>query len=281
MARHAPFLAAFLCALGVPYAASGAEIASVWAAEKPETKSRLIAGQAAGKTMAAVEITLAEGWKTYWRFPGDAGGVPPAFNWEKSENLASVVVLYPAPKRMTDKAGDTLGYKDAAVFPVVLQAKDPAKPVALRLTLDYGICKDVCIPVEAELSVDIPAGALDALPPSVMVALDHVPRTSDALRAADPKLLKTEVKLDGAKPSITFEAEFPGGTGNVDAFVESPNGFYIPLPKVGSGKDAGKDRLRFEIDLTGAVDPADIKGKSAIVTLVSGQGLSEATFKLE
>ena len=231
--------------------------------------------------MAAVEITLAEGWKTYWRFPGDAGGVPPAFNWEKSENLASVTVLYPAPKRMTDKAGDTLGYKDAAVFPVVLQAKDPAKPVALRLTLDYGICKDVCIPVEAELSVDIPAGALDALPPSVMVALDHVPRTSDALRAADPKLLKTEVKLDGAKPSIAFEAEFPGGTGNVDAFVESPNGFYIPLPKVGSGKDAGKDRLRFEIDLTGAVDPADIKGKSAIVTLVSGQGLSEATFKLE
>ena len=281
MARHTPILMALICAMAVPCAAYAAEIASAWTTDKPETKARLIGGQSAGQSMAAVEITLAEGWKTYWRFPGDAGGVPPAFNWEKSENLASAMVLYPAPKRMTDKAGDTLGYKGTAVFPVVLQAKDPSKPVALRLMLDYGICKDVCIPVEAELSVDIPAGATGALPPSVVAALDRVPRAADARRANDPRLLKTEVKLDGAKPTIAFEAEFPGGTGNVDAFVESPNGYYIPLPKVGSGKDAGEDRLRFEIDLTGAVDPADIKGKLAIVTLVSGHGLSEATFKLE
>ena len=56
---------------------------------------------------------------------------------------------------------------------------------------------------------------------------------------------------------------------------------YIPTPKAGSAKDLGQNRVRFEIDLTGAVDPADIKGKVATVTLVSKQGLSENTFKLE
>lgn len=275
--------AALTCALGLS-PALGAEIASGWTADKPETKSRLIAGLIAGQagqTMAAVEITLADGWKTYWRFPGDAGGVPPSFDWSKSDNVASVKVLYPAPKRLTDKSGDTLGYKGAVVFPVAFEAKDKAKPVALKLQLDYGICKDVCIPVGAEFSVDIPAGSTAALPASVTSALDHIPRPADARKPADPKLLKTEVKLDGAMPTIALEAEFPGGAAKADAFVESQNGYYIPLPKAGSAKDIGQNRLRFEIDLTGAVDPADIKGKLATVTLISEQGLSEATFKLE
>ena len=203
------------------------------------------------------------------------------FNWEKSENVGSVKVLYPQPKRFSDKAGDTLGYKGSVAFPVVVEPKDASKPLSLKLTLEYGICREVCVPVETELNVEIPAGDTSALPASVTTALDHVPRSSQMLRPGDPKLIKTEAKLEGPNPSLVIEAEFPGGTAKADAYIESPEGFYIPLPKAGSGKDAGKDRLRFEIDLTGAVDPADIKGKDAKVTLVSEHGLSEATFKLE
>ena len=46
--------------------------------------------------LAGVEITLAEGWKTYWRTPGDAG-VPPLFDWTGSTNVAAIKVRYPAP----------------------------------------------------------------------------------------------------------------------------------------------------------------------------------------
>ena len=268
-------------ASGYVPAAAASDLASAWSEGKAETKARLVAGAASGKPMAAVEIELAEGWKTYWRFPGDAGGVPPMFNWEKSENVGSVKVLYPQPKRFSDKAGDTLGYKGSVAFPVVVEPKDASKPLSLKLTLEYGICREVCVPVETELNVEIPAGDTSALPASVTTALDHVPRSSQMLRPGDPKLIKTEAKLEGLNPSLVIEAEFPGGTAKADAYIESPEGFYIPLPKAGSGKDAGKDRLRFEIDLTGAVDPADIKGKDAKVTLVSEHGLSEATFKLE
>jgi DsbC/DsbD-like thiol-disulfide interchange protein len=258
-------------------------LSSAWSEGKSETKARLIAGRAAdgGGLMAAVEIGLADGWKTYWRFPGDAGGVPPTFDWEKSDNVASAKVLYPVPARMTDKAGDALGYKGNVVFPVRVVPKDPTKPVRLELTLEYGICKEVCVPVEAALSLPVPAGDATAVPANVAAALKSVPRAAEQREVKDPKFIKAEVKLEGAKPTITIEAEFPGGTAKADAFVESPNGYYIPLPKLGSGVDAGKDRLRFEIDLTGAVEPGDIKGKSAIVTLVSPDGASEATFKLE
>ena len=45
---------------------------------------------------AGIEIKLKQGWKTYWRYPGDSG-VPPAFDFSKSQNVKSVTVLYPAP----------------------------------------------------------------------------------------------------------------------------------------------------------------------------------------
>ena len=257
------------------------DLASPWSEGKIETKARLVAGSVAGAPVAAVEIVLGEGWKTYWRFPGEAGGVPPVFDWAKSDNVARVTVLYPAPKRLIDKAGETLGYKGAVVFPVVIEPKDAGKPVGLRLTLEYGVCRDVCVPVDTELSLDIPAGLARPLPANVIAALEHVPRSGEAHRGNDPTLVKSEVRLDGANPLITFEAEFPGGAAKADAFIEGPNGVYVPSPKAGSGKDLGANRLRFEIDLTGAVDPADIKGKTAIVTLVSELGESETIITLE
>ena len=59
--------------------------------------------------------------------PGEAGGVPPSFDWSKSTNLESAQVLYPAPKRFTDKAGDTVGYKGTVLFPVRLKPKDASQ----------------------------------------------------------------------------------------------------------------------------------------------------------
>ena len=269
-----------IAALASQRPVSAGELASAWTSDRTETKSRLIAGVAGGKPVAGVEIALDEGWKTYWRFPGDAGGVPPSFDWARSDNVASVTVLYPAPKRLTDKAGDTLGYKSGVVFPVLVEAKDPTRPVTLKLTLEYGVCKDICIPVEAEQTLDIAPGAASVVPLQVLAALDHVPRAGPAVRPTDPKLLKTEVHLDGPQPSIALEAEFPGGSASAEAFIEAPPGAYIPLPKAGSTKDLGHNRLRFEIDLTG-IDPADLRGKLATLTLVSKEGVSETTFKLE
>ena len=84
------------------------------------SRARLLAGNG----IAGVELQMPEGWKTYWRSPGDAGGTPPTFDWSKSDNLASANVLYPAPKRFTDRAGDTVGYKGTVVFPVEVTPKD-------------------------------------------------------------------------------------------------------------------------------------------------------------
>ncbi|MBX9926485.1 MAG: hypothetical protein K2Y05_09015 [Hyphomicrobiaceae bacterium] len=265
--------------------------ATEWTVGKAETRARMISGDAPtggeafgakpGSVMAAVEIELAKGWKTYWRFPGDAGGVPPMFDWSKSENVKSARVLYPVPERITDKAGDILGYQGRATLPVVIEPLDAAKPISLALKFDYGVCREVCIPVEAEFTAAVPVSGRDVLPGTVTAALDRVPRAVANRRPDDPKLLRTKVRLDGDKPTLTVEGEFPGSAAKADVYVESPDGYYIPLTKPGSATSLGGNIVRFEIGLAGAVEPAQIRGKAGLVTLVSERGRSEASIKFE
>ena len=54
------------------------------------SKLRLFGGMAKTKEgeqlMAGIELRMDDGWKTYWRNPGDSG-VPPQFDWSGSTNL--------------------------------------------------------------------------------------------------------------------------------------------------------------------------------------------------
>src|SRR5690242_14733534 len=111
--------------------------ASAWD-EGLQSAVRLIAAHASGsgKTVvyrSAVEIKLNPGWKTYWRYPGDSG-VPPAFDFSKSENVKAATVLFPAPSRFPDGAGgNSIGYKGSVLLPIHVVPNDPKKPAVLRL----------------------------------------------------------------------------------------------------------------------------------------------------
>jgi DsbC/DsbD-like thiol-disulfide interchange protein len=269
-----PVLAVATLLLGMPVA--NAETgASEWV-EGHSSRARLIDG---GAGMAGVELQLPEGWKTYWRYPGEAGGVAPSFDWSKSANLESAQVLYPAPKRFTDKSGDTIGYKGTVVFPVRLKPKDASKPIDVRLAFDYGVCKDICIPAQAELALSIAPGPNEAASEAIMDAMGRVPAPKDARRETDPMLKRVVTELSGEKPRLLLEAEFPGGAEHADAFVEAPGGLYVPLPK--KIADDGKGGVTFEIDLSKDTDIAALKGQQLTATIISDTGQSEATFPLQ
>jgi DsbC/DsbD-like thiol-disulfide interchange protein len=265
-----------LCGLFVPFAAAEAAtgISSDWVVGH-SSRVRLIAGNG----MAGVEVQLPEGWKTYWRTPGNAGGVPPSFDWSQSENLAQATVLYPAPKRFSDRAGDTVGYKGTVVFPVRLTAKDPAKPITLRLSLEYGICKEICIPAEAALSLAVAPAQGSNIPNELAAALKLVPASESERRPGDPVLKHVASELSGAKPNIVFEAQFPSGSEHADLFLEAPGGLFVPLPK--RTADDGSGHLTFQVDLSRDVDLQALKGQKLTATLVSDSGQSETTFSVD
>ena len=115
-----------------------------------------------GAHMAAVELELAPGWKTYWRSPGDAG-IPPTFDWSGSENVKSVRLHWPAPVVFHTNGMQTIGYHDSLILPVEITPENPGKPIRLRVRMELGVCDQICLPAALDLVADLAApGAADA-----------------------------------------------------------------------------------------------------------------------
>lgn len=108
-----------------------------------------------GRHMAALEITLAPGWKTYWRAPGDAG-VPPQFNWRGSSNLSEVLVIWPTPDVMDQGGLQVIGYRGKLIVPLHVHPKSSARNIELKAEIDLGVCKDICIPVTVNVDQTLP-----------------------------------------------------------------------------------------------------------------------------
>ena len=133
---------------GAPTPAASSRGASSWDGDS-RAAVRLVAGDggSGAPLRAGIEIRLADGWKTYWRYPGDSG-VPPVFDFSKSENIKSVSILWPAPHRFAYEGGASIGYKGDVIFPVHAVPSDPGRPATLRLTIEYAVCEKLCIPAQ-------------------------------------------------------------------------------------------------------------------------------------
>jgi DsbC/DsbD-like thiol-disulfide interchange protein len=255
-------------------------IASPWV-DLHKARVRLVAGARQAKSyVAGVEITLADGWKTYWRNPGDAG-VPPVFDWLGSTNVASIEALYPAPSRIPEADAEIIGYKGAVLFPIEVAPLQAGEPVELKLLLELGICREICIPAQAMLSLTIPAEALasEKQPSAIIAALSRVPRPQAARRPDDPELQGMAARLGGPEPQLQFQVRFPRGGKGGDLFIEAPDGLYVPLPK--RLPDAPDGTARFEVDLAKSDVARALEGKTLTLTLVSDAGATETTRILE
>jgi DsbC/DsbD-like thiol-disulfide interchange protein len=277
-------LAAHLCVFG--HEAGAAGIASEWV-EGHNVRSRLVIGTgevsigswpAKKPIVAGLEMQLGDGWKTYWRTPGDAGGVPPEFDFTGSSNVAQSTVLYPAPQRFTDAAGSTIGYKKHVVFPVIVTPEKSDQAAKIKLQLAFGVCREICVPSEASYEVTVPVDAKLETPEALRQAIERVPKVASGASAL-PLLVKSQASLEGAVSKLTMHINFPKGIAGADVFVEGPPDEFVPLPKqIGKVDDK---TLIFEIDLSKGADVAALRGKALKATIVSDNAQSEQVFVLE
>jgi DsbC/DsbD-like thiol-disulfide interchange protein len=225
---------------------------------------------------AGVEIRLAPGWKTYWRYPGDSG-VPPHFDFDKSENVKSVKLAWPAPERFAEPDGIVIGYRDNVLFPLSIEPADAGKPVILRLTMDYAICEKVCIPVQARGELTIKAGATAGS--DIAKAEKAVPRPQ-LLGADAPLSLKAIHRDNAAKPArVLLDIAAPDGR-PLAVFAEGPSADWaLPVPDKVDGAPAGQQRFAFTLD--GLPPGANASGATLKVTAVAGTDAIETTFRLD
>ncbi len=264
------WLAGFLLLAGLagplPARAEGAAVAT-----RPQVEVSLISAQTAVDQARQIRLglhfTLAKDWKTYWRSPGDAG-YPIAVDWAGSDNLAKADLLWPVPHRFTLFGLDTFGYKDEVVLPVIATLSEPGKPLSIKAHLRYLVCETVCIPYEADLALQIPAG--DALPaPQAQLIDRYYAQVPGDGRAQGLTLEQATLAGSDAKPSLEVTArstltEFTAP----DLVVEAPPGLYFGKPEIQLG-DNGK-LARFTLPITREATAPALSGAAVIVTLTDG-----------
>jgi DsbC/DsbD-like thiol-disulfide interchange protein len=170
--------------------------------------AELIAGwrDPQGRHVTALALTLDDGWKTYWRAPGDAG-FPPVLDFSNSTNIASVDVVWPTPALLGSDGFETLGYENRVVLPIIIT---PAtnKDVTLSLSANIGVCHDICVPVDFSISSKVkPTSARD---PKIISALANAPFSIEEKGYA-PIRCKFSKSDKGIEISVTATFDKPKG----------------------------------------------------------------------
>lgn len=153
-----------------------------------------------GTQMAALELKLAPGWKTYWRAPGD-GGIPPRFDWTGSDNLGGVAIHWPKPEVFDLNGLRTFGYHDALVLPIEFRPTEAGRPVSVKAAIDIGVCKDICVPMTVSVGGGLaPGGTPD---PVIRAALANQPEPASGAGLTSARCAAEPIR-DGLRLTSTL-----------------------------------------------------------------------------
>jgi DsbC/DsbD-like thiol-disulfide interchange protein len=272
-------LAAAGVILAGAHAGAAAEDASRWDGDA-RSAVRLIAGtqRPAADMRAGIEIRLKSGWHTYWRYPGDAG-VPPQFDFKGSQNLREVEVLWPAPELLPEVGGITvIGYDRDVILPLRIVPQDSAKPVALRLKLDYAICEKLCVPAEARTELVL-RGGTPAPDGALVTAEARVPKKRKVGDGGALSIRSVRREDGSARARVWVDVAAPMGA-SVDLIAEGPTpDWSLPLPMAVDGAPEGLQRFVFELDGM----PPGVKPNGATITLtaITPDGAIEVATRLD
>ncbi|TVR83243.1 MAG: hypothetical protein EA405_05140 [Rhodospirillales bacterium] len=225
-----------------------------------------------------LHIRLADGWKTYWRSPGDAG-LPARADWSASENLAAAEFSWPSPRRYTLIGLETLGYEGEVVLPVTARPVHADAPMTVHATVHYLICEDICIPQMADLSLTVPPGAGSPSAQAHLVSRfqNRVPGAGDEVGLT---IRSVALGRNGDAPALVVDAASAAEAfDRPDVFIESADQPIFATPRI-RFSDGGK-QARFVIPLDERVgDGSGLAGASVVVTLVDGDRAMEGWYEV-
>ncbi|WP_182084666.1 protein-disulfide reductase DsbD domain-containing protein [Aureimonas sp. ME7] len=211
-----------LLACGLAFAAFPAQ-AITPADQNAELRSdgatlRLVAlkGDADGMVRGALSIELAPGWKTYWTAPGPVG-LAPRIDLSESTGIEDPVLQYPIPARFAEGDAESVGY--AEPMAVFFEAKAIEAMPRIEADILIGVCREICVPLAARLSVFPSEGLSDRA--LVLSAKEALPAEAGSLA---PRSVRWSQDLSGL--------EVGSLAGVTDAFIDASPGwsFGPPIP---------------------------------------------------
>jgi DsbC/DsbD-like thiol-disulfide interchange protein len=252
---------ALLCLIFAVAPAGGAQAAATDWVEETGARIRLVAAEPApGDTeiKAALQIELKDGWKTYWRDPGDAG-VPPQIS-VAGEGISGFEMHYPAPERFDDGKSVWAGYKRMVAFPLTLKIAGEMPVFALKATSFLGICEDICIPVQNEFALDVPLATASTADQALVASFfDGLPAP------ASDQFKVTGLEMDGGNVEIELTA--PQDAGPLELFLAADGYMFgVPNPAPGASSTYAAKIIFAPKDSTGADVFYTIKSSTGTVS---------------
>jgi DsbC/DsbD-like thiol-disulfide interchange protein len=247
---------------------------SDWA-ENEGGRMRLVAlpPDADGHIRAGLQIEPKPGWITYWREPGN-NGIPPQVTIAPQSGVTLDAISYPAPKYISSSKAEDIGYEAPVTLPLSLTAAK-AGPVVLDATAFIGICKDICIPFQAQLSLKFGAAA-QSRPQEEMILQSAAARLPEA-PSADFEVVAHIMSPDLKQLSLKITLP-EAGSGTPDIVVTGPSGYAFTkqMNVARSGKAYSTD-----IAIGKLPKNYDISGKQWRVLIIDGTRAMESTLAFD
>ena len=116
-----------------------------------------------GQTVTiGLHLQAQPGWHTYWEYPGDAG-LATRIEWTLPPGFKAGPIQWPIPSLDQEPGGIVnYAYPGAVLLPVEIQVPADLKPgqtIGISAHAAWLVCKDVCVPGKADLSLTLPVVA--------------------------------------------------------------------------------------------------------------------------
>ena len=197
--------------------------------------------------MIGLEYQMDPGWKTYWKSPGD-GGFAQSISWENSTNVKNVNILWPTPIEFEILGLTSLGYQNDIIFPLEIELEDELKNTFLNLHITFLICKEICIPGDATIFLEIPSGEkkLTNNYYDLEKALSLLPK--DDFNGSYLKKINFNVFNDDTHSTIQLIFESDKNFVSPKIFLHSPFGLPVIKNSLKYSNDGKKITANFKFD---------------------------------
>jgi DsbC/DsbD-like thiol-disulfide interchange protein len=110
------------------------------------------------KLVLGLHFNIENGWHVYGNEAGGIG-MPPSLDFKGSTNYKNHKIFWPKAISKKEVIGkETIKYsvyENEVILPVEISLKNAAKPTNLKVKVNYGLCKDICIPASSEFAIDV------------------------------------------------------------------------------------------------------------------------------
>lgn len=217
----------------------------------------------------ALRFSIDKDWHMYWVNPGDSG-LAPTVEWKAPPGVTvSPQLHFPPPHRI--KAGEDIesyGYeRELVVIADVTTDASVRLPITLDATINWLVCKEVCLAENATASVTI--GKPDAkVDPRYPVYLQAIAKPARQVRSG------VVVSQDRAQGHIyAYVTDDPkSDTSGIDLFPPAVEFASFGKPRVEVDDTGTKIVVPFRI-LPGMTEP--ISGDAMLVKTLKGQRVGE------